>query len=66
VAYAVLPALQLGPDHADLVPDTVVTPDPAGMAGAALALLAAGLLVGWPARRPIARLDVTEELRQLG
>jgi hypothetical protein len=62
----VLPALQLGDGPTDLVPATVVTPDPAAMLGAALALAAGGLLGGWLARRSATRQDVREQLRTLG
>jgi hypothetical protein len=62
----VLPAVELGSRPADLVPPTVVTPDPASVAAAALAVLAGGLLGGWLARRAAGRLDVREQLRQLG
>jgi hypothetical protein len=66
VSYAVLPAVELGSRPADLVPPTLVTPDPASVAAAALAVLAGGLLGGWLARRAAGRLDVREQLRQLG
>jgi hypothetical protein len=49
-----------------VVPETVVTLAPGTLAGAGLALLGAGMLAGWLARRSTARLDVREELRQLG
>jgi hypothetical protein len=66
VSYAVLPAVQLGSQPTDLVPPTIVTPDPVNVAAAALAVLAGGLLGGWLARRSSGRLDVREQLRQLG
>jgi predicted lysophospholipase L1 biosynthesis ABC-type transport system permease subunit len=66
VSYAVLPAVQLGSQPGDLVPPTIVTPDPVTVAAAALAVLAGGLLGGWLARRSAGRLDVREQLRQLG
>jgi uncharacterized membrane protein YfcA len=50
---------------ADLVPPTVVTPDPAIVAAAGLVLVAGGLLGGWLARRTATRADVRQQLRQL-
>jgi len=66
VSYAVLPAVQLGSQPADVVAPTIVTPDPVTVGAAALAVLAGGLLGGWLARRSTGRLDVREQLRQLG
>jgi hypothetical protein len=66
VSYAVLPALQIGDTPADVVPPTVVTPDPAIVAAAGLVLVAGGLVGGWLARRAATSLDVREQLRLLG
>jgi FtsX-like permease family len=66
VSYAVLPAVELGSQPSDLVPPTLVTPDPVSVTFAALAVLLGGLAGGWLARRSAGRLDVREELRHLG
>jgi hypothetical protein len=66
VAFAVLPAVQLGSDPGDYVPPTVVTVDPIRLTLAAGVVVLGGLLVGWLARLASSRFRLLDELRQLG
>jgi hypothetical protein len=66
VAFAVLPAVQLGNDASDNIPPTVVTVDPIRLALAAAVVLVGGLLVGWLSRLASSRFRLLDELRQLG
>ncbi|HKA51915.1 MAG TPA: FtsX-like permease family protein [Candidatus Dormibacteraeota bacterium] len=66
LAWALIPALQLGSDLASLVPPTVITVDPvlSGVAIAAVALLALG--AARLANRAGSRFRLMDELRLLG
>jgi hypothetical protein len=66
VAFAVLPAIQLGSDASDYIPPTVVTVDPIRLTLAAGVVLLGGLLIGWLSRLASSRFRLLDQLRQLG
>jgi len=66
MAFAVLPAVQLGSAPADVIPPTVVTPGWPALAAALAVVLAGSLLAGWLVGRSIGRVRPLDRLRELG